>query len=175
MDLMLLRVFQQQVLLQCKFMLMAASEVNVGLKEANTDGVFCGVQNLLNAAANISKALWGSGGRQSEARRELRESIGVPDDSPLRDVVMRNNFEHYDERLDKWWAESKSHNHCDRNIMPKNAISGIDEIDMFRLFDPQTTNLTFWSQDFNLQQLISEVQRILPKLTEEASKPHWVK
>ncbi len=52
---------------------------------------------MLNARANISKALWGSGGRLASERAELRASIDVSDDSPLRYVGMRNKFEHFDE------------------------------------------------------------------------------
>jgi hypothetical protein len=173
-ELMLLRQFQTQVALQCKFLINAANEINVGLKNRNVEHVFYGIQNLLNAGANISKALWGSKGRRAEQRKQLRESIGIADDSPLREVTMRNNFEHLDERLDRWWNESSRHNHADMNIGPKSrTISGLDEIDMFRLFDPETTDLTFWGEEFNIQSIVAEVQTILPKLLEEANKPHW--
>jgi hypothetical protein len=83
---------------------------------------------------------------------------------------MRNNFEHFDERLDRWWAKSKRHNYSDFNLGP---IGSFDEIDSFRNFDPASTDLSFWGQAFNLQSLINEVQSILPKLEAEASKPHW--
>jgi len=172
MDLMLLRTFQQQVLTQCEFLLLAADDVNVSLNNHNTTRVFYALQNLLNAAANISKALWGQGGRLAAQRRTLRDSIGISDDSPLRNVTMRNNFEHFDERLDKWWNESERHNNVDFNIMPKSMIVGADSIDLFRNFDPQTTDLWFWSQEFNTQEIITEVQRILPTLRAEADKPH---
>jgi len=179
MDVMLLRTFQRQVVLQCEFMLLAAAELNEALKDGTsavqqtTTRVFFSIQNLLNAAANISKAFWGQRGRFAAERQALRDSVGIPDTSPLRDVNMRNNFEHLDERLDKWWAESARHNHADLNIGPIGAIAGLDDIDMFRLFDPHSTEIVFWSQRFNLQSLIDEVQRVLPTLRAEAAKPHW--
>lgn len=174
MDLMLIRVFQRQIYLQCRFLMTSALELNSGLRVRNTEYVFYNIQNILNAGANISKAMWGQRGRKLEERRPLRESIGVGDDSPLRQVAMRNNFEHLDERLDRWWAESVHHNHADMNIGPKDrSIVGLDRIDMFRLFDPQTTDLTFWGEEFNIQEIVNEVSRILPVLEVEASKPHW--
>jgi len=175
MDIMLLRTFQLQVARQCRYLLMSATEVNTALKEEGTpERVFYALQNLLNAGANISKALWGQSGKLAQTRKPLRDSIDVADDSPLQQVTMRNNFEHFDERLDRWWAESKNKNHCDMAIGQKdNFILGGDAIDMFRVFDPTTTNLTFWGQEFNLQTLVTEVQRILPKLEAEANKPHW--
>lgn len=173
MDLMLLRVFQRQLELQCRFMILAAQDVNQGLKNKDVYYTFYAIQNLLSAGANISKTLWGTRGAKSAERAPLRDSIGIMDDSPLRAVTMRNNFEHMDERIERWWGDSKHHNHSDLNISSRSGIAGIEKIDWFRHFDPQTTDLTFWGEDFNLQALISEAQRILPKLQEEAHKPHW--
>lgn len=173
MDLMLLRTFQKQVALQCTFMLVAAKDVNDALEKQNVEGIFYALQNLLNASANISKALWGQGGKRAAARKPLRDRIGIGDDSPLREVTMRNNFEHFDERLERWWKESKQHNHADLNIGPQNMIAGVQDIDRFRAFDPKTTDMTFWGQEFNIQNLIDEVRQILPKLQAEAGKPHW--
>lgn len=178
METMLLRLFQSQVLLQCEFALAAAREINESLAQRSPESIsqtfFC-IHNFLNATANISKALWGTKGRMNSERQELRDSIGVTDVSPLHEVDMRNNFEHYDERLDRWWKDSTHHNCVDLNIMPRSAIEGVDDNDVFRMFDPQTTDLIFWSERFNIQMIVNEIQRILPKLRIEAAKPHCQK
>ncbi|HEX3181285.1 MAG TPA: hypothetical protein VHR44_08530 [Beijerinckiaceae bacterium] len=135
-------------------MILAAREVNAALQQRDMDRLFYAIQNLLNAAANVSKALWGSGGKLAVGRQPLRDSIGIGDDSPLRNVTMRNNFEHFDERLDRWWKDSTHHNHIDFVVGPPNAVAGADDIDRFRFFDPTTTNLTFWGQEFNIQALL---------------------
>jgi hypothetical protein len=173
MDTFLLRMFQRQVLIQCRFMLRAAEDTDIALKQQKVDvtSVFYSIQNMLNAAANISKALWGQGGKLADQRKPLRDSIGIADDSPLREVTMRNNFEHFDERLDRWWVDSKNHNHTDFNLGKQKDFP--DEIDNFRIFDPDTTDLSFWGQRFNLKNLITEVQAVLPKLEGEAKKPHY--
>lgn len=175
METMLLRQFQQQILLQSQFMLLAAEQINEGLKQGNITATFCALQSLLNSAANISKALWGQANSRNLARQGLRDSIGILDTSPLKATLMRNNFEHFDERLEKWWNESPNHNWVDLNTMSRGHIKDLSEnaLGWFRNFDPKTTILTFWSQDFCVQELTDEVQRILPKLEEEASKPHW--
>ncbi len=174
MDTFHLRIFQSQVLDQCHFVLMAAADVNRGLNAKSTQIVLYGIQNLLNAGANISKMLWGQKGKFSDQRMRLRESIGIADDSPLRNVNMRNNFEHMDERIDRWWAQSKARNHVDKVIGPKNStILGVEPTDMFRMFDPTTAEVIFWGEEFNLQSLVGEVERIMPLLQREANKPHW--
>jgi hypothetical protein len=152
MDLMLLRIFQAQVALQCRFMMLAATEVNNGLQQHDVHYVFFALQNLLNAAANVSKALWGGGGKLSAERKPLRDSIGIGDDSPLRSVTMRNNFEHFDERLDRWWKDSARHNHFDLMIGPTaTSIVGAEDIERFRMFDPSTTDMTFWARNLTFR------------------------
>ena len=158
MDLMLLRVFQRQVGLQCRYLLLAAEDVNKGLQQQDIEYTFYALQNLLNAAANISKALWGTKGKRADARKELRDSIGIADDSPLRDPDMRNNFEHFDERLDKWWKDSSRHMHVDFVVGPKNMVSVGDETDQFRIFDPDTMDMVFWGQAFNIKKLIRRTE-----------------
>jgi hypothetical protein len=154
-------------------MLIAADNVNAGLQSRDFTQIFFSLQNLLNAAANVSKALWGQGGKFTKKRKPIRDSIGISDNSPLREVSMRNNYEHFDERLEKWERESKRHNSMDFGLTARSAVRGIDAIDWFRVFDPQTTDVHFWRDDFNMQQLIDEVHTILPKLREEAGKPPW--
>jgi hypothetical protein len=176
MDLVLLRTFQQHVLSQCKFAIRAAGEVDAGLDNNDRDRIFYSLQSLLNATANVAKALWGPCKKPDIAarRKPLRDSIGVTDDSPLRSVKMRNNFEHFDERIDKWWKNSTTHNSIDYNIATRGGIQAdTDPLDWFRNFDPQTTQLYFWGQELNMRELVDEIQRIVPKLQEEANKPPW--
>ncbi|HML28633.1 MAG TPA: hypothetical protein PKE16_07315 [Hyphomicrobium sp.] len=173
MDIFLLRIFQSQVLAQCETLLAAANGINAGLGSKNTRQVFNEIQNLLNAGANISKLLWGQRGAQANPRAWLRESIGVTDASPLREVSMRNHFEHLDERIDRWWQESPNHNFVDGNIGPANMIAGLPPGEIFRHFDPSSTEVTFWGESFNIQSLVDEVQLLLPRLREEANKPPW--
>ena len=169
-----LRVFQGQVLDQCEFLLKSANEINNGSAAGSTEHIIYGIQNLLNAGANISKMLWGQKAKFAAQRERLRASIGIDDNSPLRNVNMRNNFEHMDERIDRWWAESKRHNYVDKIVGPKGrCVVGPEPTDMFRMFDPQTTDVTFWGEEFNIQEIVTEVLRIVQLLREEAGKPHW--
>ncbi len=171
MELGLLREFQRQLELQCEFMIFAEKEIDDAISSKQTLRACYGMQNLLNAAANISRALWGSKGSLAAERKALRDSIGVSDASPLRDVNMRNNFEHMDERLDRWWGESARHNHVDRNIGPKDLVKSFDDNDIFRAFDPSTGEIVFWGESFNLKTLMAEIVRILPAVHAEGDKP----
>jgi hypothetical protein len=81
---------------------------------------------------------------------------------------MRNNFEHFDERLEKWWADSTAHGAIDLCIGPKSEWGSGPEIDRFRIFDPSTTAILFWGDTFNLQSLVKEATRIRPIALEQA-------
>ncbi len=173
MDIFQLRVFQRQALDQCRFLVLAAQGVNFGMQQHDTDLIFFNLQNMLNAGANISKIMWGQKGKKAAERQQLRASVNIADNSPLRDVNMRNNFEHMDERIDRWWSDSVWHNHIDKIVGPPNGIAGAEPTDMFRTFDPVTKEVVFWGERFDVQKLVSEVQRIIPLLEAEAAKPHW--
>jgi hypothetical protein len=179
MDLMLLRTFQRQVELQCKIVLLAALDlqnaINAPGNSAANPQTWASIQNLLTGAANISKALWGQGNKYATEREPLRASIQVDDTSPLKPVVMRNHFEHFDEKLDDWWRDSPGHNFVDQIVGPPNTVvvrPQVD-IDIFRRFDPGTGALMFWGKEFNLLEVVAEVERILPITSAEAAKPDY--
>lgn len=146
MELMLLRIFQRQVELQCHAVILAAQDLQRAMTVGAMPWVWVSIQNLLTAAANVSKALWGQGSGFAVQREALRDSLAVTDTSPLKAVSMRNHFEHYDERLDRWWATSANHNHLDMSIMPPSTVQGLADTDMFRVFDPTTSDLVFWAK-----------------------------
>ncbi len=67
--------------------------------------VWCSIQSILVSAANISRILWPSKNRLRGKR--LREMLNVEADNILSNRKFRNHFEHYDERIEEWFAEAK--------------------------------------------------------------------
>lgn len=169
MDIFLLRAFQSQVALQCDFAWRAATEIDCATRAERIDvkELFYAIQNFLNAAANISKAFWGAAGKLSAEREALRASVGVTDASPLRMTDMRNNFEHFDTRLDIWWHQSRRKNQFDLCLGSRSQIPSLDEIDVFRNYDPVTGILIFWGQSIALLPMVEEIARIRPLLERE--------
>lgn len=176
MDRLLLGMFQRQVSLQCRFVVLASEQLNASLGRRDVEQVFYAIQGMLNAAANVSKALWGGKNAGMAAQRaELRTSLGVTDASAFMTVSMRNNFEHFDERIDKWWRESKRKNALDLFVCPSSAVVGYDSIDRFRWLNQETGVLTFWSEEFNLNDILTEAKRISDLFPEAQGLPPWVK
>ncbi len=78
-------------------------------RTAATRRFWYSAQGFLLAVAKISRTLWPAerdhrAGRSSPSSRgiELRKHLGLPARSPLTDRAVRNQFEHFDERLDLW-------------------------------------------------------------------------
>ena len=70
-------------------------------------------QAFIGAVANVSKIFWPTGSASYAKRRSayLRSLLEIDDESPLKNRKIRNAFEHYDERLDRWisshpWASN---------------------------------------------------------------------
>jgi len=172
----LLRVFQRHVADQCRFALASVPAINQSAAQGDHDRLWIGCQMFVVGAGNVSKALWGDG-RHREAmapgRQPLRDSLGVTDASALYQVAMRNHFEHFDERLDRWWRESPTRNYLDRMIGPPSAVGGLTEIEMFRIYDPSPPTgprIVFWGESFDLQPIASECERIFAVANQEAEK-----
>jgi hypothetical protein len=173
MDTFLLRLHQRQVAHQCRAALHAINHASVSLGAHDTDAFWASIQNFLTAAANISKAFWGASGKLAEQRRPLRVSLGVSDESLLAKTDLRNHLEHYDERLDRWYAQSVHKNHIDFSIAPRRSIVGLDNSDFFRFFDPETKEVIFWGEHYAIQPLVDEIAALLPRADAEGQKPHW--
>lgn len=116
MDTHLIGIFCLQIETQCEFILIAAGDLNAAHKNDDGQRTFYSIQALLTASANVSKALWGQEPKQRNERKPLRDSLGIDDTSPFMARGMRNKFDHFDERLDEWWAKSEHHQFIDMNI-----------------------------------------------------------
>lgn len=170
----LLRIFQSQVQLQCGAVTKAAHHLEQYLNAGRRLEAWVEIQNLLTAAANLSKVLWGQGGKRAAQRKPLRDSLEVKDTSPLQDVAMRNHFEHFDERLDRWWQTTQNFNYIDTQIglHPRYGNLAWAPQDIFREFDPITSDVVFWGERFNLRRIADEAESLLARVNAELAKPH---
>lgn len=162
---MLLRVFQGEVLNQCEFAGLASQDLDAALTDSNTTRVWMALQQILVSAANLSKLLWGSSDEDEAARAPLRESLQVGDDSPIRSKRLRNAFEHFDEWIDKWWNTLESKIYISRSIGRPGSIrigNSSHEHERLGHFDPETGDVTVWNRRVNLNEILSEIARILP-------------
>ena len=85
----------------------------------------------------------------------------------LNEIHVRNDYEHYDERIDYWVINSKNHNYADRNIGPIAAIKGLDPKDNFRWFDNAKITLYFCGREYHLSDLFTYIQKVKEAINEQ--------
>jgi hypothetical protein len=166
----MLMIFEGEAAFQCGVARAAAMRLNQetaadpsGPVDEAIQRIWDDVETIMVACANLSKIFWGSRGRLEARRKPLRDSLGVADDSPLRDTLMRDALEHFDERLESWYDSSDpDHRIFVGRIVgpPGSVVIDSDDERVFRQFDPSTTLVTFWGHEISIQRLITETERI---------------
>lgn len=176
--------FLFEIEMQCQFVLFGAEQLAAAEAESEKEWknpeqrfaalqsvprTWFALQNILVSAANISKLIWGSG-RQDADRPELRDLLGIDKSSCLYSPDLRNDFEHFDERLERWAAEAQEKGRfmlMSRNIGP---FPGMAEDDRFGHYEPRTGEVTFWRNLESIPEIVAEVQRLLPAVQAAKSK-----
>ena len=160
MDPFLLGIFQTHVRAQCLYVINGYIALVAALQGQDKDRAWEAIQQIVVSAANVSKLLWGQRGSRAADRKDLRDSLGVLDKSPMRSPDMRNHFEHIDERIDRWWADSPNHLMADANIGPYPITRSFATNETFRHLDSTTGSLWFWGESYDLPAIVKEAQRI---------------
>ena len=187
-------IFISELKKQCRFALNAILQLSFSLKQLNSlnleqakreyfhDEVFRNIHNFLTHASNVSKILWPAQPKQKQNESDeqyeerikrikkvqraiqLLEELSLPEEHVLKSRKLRDHLEHFDERIDNWAEHSENKNFVQDNIGPENAIVGIDKKDMMRWFNQTNNTFLFRGETFNLQDIASAIDELLPML-----------
>ena len=172
MEKIVLQIFQGEIKKQCSFAIIAIEQIKTGLSNNNLNLIWYAIQNFLVAVANISKFFWPTNAKYQKRGEELRNSLGIKNDSPIKTRKVRNCFEHFDEKLEEWAISSKGHIFIDSNIGPTNKmIVGIAQEIFLRNFNPTTWTLTFRGDKYELKPMIEVIHYLYLKVSIEENKP----
>lgn len=157
------RVFLKEIEFQCKVGNLAWDRLHEALKDQTPLSNFMAwdaIQSLMVACGNIAKLLDGSQA-QAEHRhiavsrgKRLRDLTKTTGSSVLLDRALRNDLEHFDERLDLVLADIGWHIHLDRAIH-RNGVrmaafrnnESADEIHPLRQLELDRDRLTVLGRD----------------------------
>jgi hypothetical protein len=157
----------REIWTQCKFAVIAFDNLTAK-GQRGTDLTFSSAHSFLSHAANVSKLLKATDIASPFVGGVVGDELGIPESSPVHDRRLRNNLEHYDERLQKWIAEQGPRaNIGTYNIGPRSAIQ-IPGMVFVTHYDPTTKTFTFVNEDFDLTALDGEIRRI------QAAADTWV-
>jgi hypothetical protein len=173
MDTFLLRQFQREVERQCQFAMIALQDMEEA--SANSDGklFWYAVQNLLVALGRTSRLLWPPEPLIPGRGEELRESLGVADDSPLQAREFADHFEYFDKRLESWYVASEDHRFFDSYTEPLDVLADTAPQDRFRGFHTDRNALLFHGEPYELGPVISAVEELAGRANAEMQKPRF--
>lgn len=164
MDQRLIDIFQDEIRKQSSFAMSSVEHINHFFSREvmpHPDYLWYYVQNFLISSANVSKLLWESNKKQNQSRKDLRKHLKVKESSVLYSKTLRNDFEHYDERIETWYAESKDGNYVDSGIGPTGFMPGFDSSDILRIYDTTIGAVTFKGKVYKLQPIVDELADLI--------------
>lgn len=169
----LLRQFQREVERQCQFTMIALQD----LEEASTNGdgnlFWYSMQNLVVAVGRISRLLWPPDPLFPKRGDELRDSLGVGEDSPLKALAFVEHFEHFDKRLETWQVTSEHHRLFDSYTEPLDVLAETAPEDRLRGYDMDTNALLFHGEAFELGPVAGAVEDLQRRAEAEMMKPRF--
>ena len=146
----------REIWTQCHFAEIAYSNIN-DKSRRSTDLIFSSIHSFLSHCAMISKML--KAYDEEDKALSIGSILNISLDSIIHKRKFRNNLEHYDKELKNWIGKyPKGVNIGTYNIGPKNFFKG--NILLVSHYDPITSNFTFVNEDFNLNEMLSEVSRV---------------
>ena len=125
----------------------------------DTIDVWASIQSILISSANISRILWPNKEYNDRGFR-LRKMLNISDDNILRDRTFRNHFEHYDERIAKWFVEGVNGVFIDLAMNPDLSFSSQNSKRGYNTIDE---TVVFCGQKFDLNKLNVAMLEILEK------------
>jgi hypothetical protein len=160
-------VFIGEIVLQSKIAELAAKRLSAIKDNFDQIEVWSSIQSILVAAGNVSKILWPSKDYAERGER-LRALLKVSDNNILSDRKFRNHFEHYDDRIEKWFKGKSSAVYSDLAIDPFKSTFGNVHSNHHRAYDPLTQTLTFRGESFDLAAVLKELKEIRVKCSDFA-------
>jgi len=169
----LLRQFQREVERQCQFVMIALQDLEES--SSNGDGrlFWYSVQNFVVAVGRISRLLWPPDPLFPKRGDELRESLGVGEDSPLRALGFVEHFEHFDKRLETWQVTSEDHRFFDSYTEPLDVLAETAPEDRMRGYDTDRNAVLFNGEAFELDPVSRAVEELQRRAEGEMIKPRF--
>jgi bifunctional DNA-binding transcriptional regulator/antitoxin component of YhaV-PrlF toxin-antitoxin module len=173
--------FYQEIAHQCQFVRMSI-EYLISCRTRTSNGLsreYYHVQSLLIALGNISKILWPimkrgdkKGNELRKARgKELREALGIKHGSALESRVLRDTFEHLDERMDKWFGAADRRGFSDKNVGSMEGVIIPRAEDKLRTFIPETWTIVYCGKEFKLSPAIKAVCELYDAVQRKTCQP----
>ncbi|GEM_PF-3509166 len=169
------RAIIKEMELQCDLALKGFEELERSLKEHDEEKIWYSIHSFFSAAARISELLK-LGEKTMEKHGysdDLKELISVPNVSYLSHSKLESTFSSFGEDLKKWAIKPERTHIGERNVIAKGCVSGMEEENMLRHFDPESYEFTVRGKTYELKryhEIILEVKDVIENL---ARRSFW--
>lgn len=159
-------LYLSEIQSQCAIGVFAYGALIGALKaHAGTTVIWHELQSILIAAANVSKILWPRRAASKARGEHLRALLEVADSSPLADRTVRNDFEHYDERLeDRAESLSGGLNLVDNSVGPRWGF-GKDNTLYLRYFNTTDFEVQFAENTVQIHALAAAMRELAERIS----------
>jgi hypothetical protein len=169
----LIRQLQREVERQCRFAMISFQDIEEA--SANSDGrlFWYSVQGLLFSLDRISRLLWPGKPRSPGRGEDLRESLGVTGDSPLKNDEFVKRFLDFDVQLEEWHETSEARRFFDSYTEPLDVLAETTSSDRFRGYDTENNALLMHEELYYLDPVADAVEDLARKAEAEMAKPRF--
>ena len=152
-------VFLGEIVLQSKIARRAAERLEATKASFDNVEVWCSIQSILVAAANVSKILWPPDKKYRIRGQRLRQMLNVQDDNIISDRKFRNNFfEHYDSRIEDWFSKQSQGVYIDLAMNPN--LNGDSDKNEHRGYNSFDNSLKFRGERLDLNEVLNALTEV---------------
>ncbi|WP_314244836.1 hypothetical protein [Empedobacter tilapiae] len=153
--------FCSEIVLQIKIARRANERLEVCKNNFDNIELWCSIQTILVASANISKILNPSEKKYIERGERLRNMLNVQSDFKILERKFRNSFfEHYDSRIDDWYEKNSNGKYIDLAINP--SLNGRN-LNTHRGYNSFNNTIEFRGDIFKIDTILKEMDIIYEK------------
>lgn len=150
--------FLGEIVLQVKIARRANERLEATKDNFDNIEVWCSIQSILVAAANVSKILSPTGKKYKLRGDRLRQMLKVEDDCVLLDRKFRNSFfEHYDSRIDEWFEKHPTGVYIDLAMNPSFPRRNLNT---HRGYNSFNNTLEFRGEILDLNDILKALEKI---------------
>lgn len=151
-------VFLSEIVLQSKIVFKAHDRLLLASENRDQVELWSSIQSILVASGNISKILWPSRNKSKDRGLYLRKMLKIEKDHILSNRKFRDHFEHYDERIEKWFLDKPGASYVDLSMNPSMRLS-LPQND-HRGYNSVDNTLVFRGEILDLNKIVIGVQQI---------------
>ncbi len=149
---------------QRRHLLRANRHMRRALRQGDHEAALFYLDALVRCAGAISRILWPSVAKYKPRGRRLRKLFRVGKRSPFVQREVRNAFEHFDEKVEKWLGSGETVV-IDSNIGSKSAFVGQHTLRHLRHLDPTAMTVSFLDESVRIDPLVRAAHSLRRKMT----------